>query len=165
MRPETYHLVWTTYGTWLPGDARGWVQSGVQGVQPPDSVRENGARAAMSQDAVTLSESQREIVARTIRDHCGIRDWTLHAVNVRSNHIHVVVSADCPASDAVSQFKAWSSRRLSDAAGLRDPVARKAGRRRWFTEGANWKLIETEEYLENAVRYVQDGQDAKGEHA
>jgi hypothetical protein len=28
MPPIAYHLTWTTYGTWLPGDSRGWVQSG-----------------------------------------------------------------------------------------------------------------------------------------
>src|SRR5438309_2044603 len=26
MQPLAYHLIWTTYGTWLPGDARGWIQ-------------------------------------------------------------------------------------------------------------------------------------------
>jgi hypothetical protein len=24
--PIGYFLTWVTYGTWLPGDARGWVQ-------------------------------------------------------------------------------------------------------------------------------------------
>jgi hypothetical protein len=23
--PLAYYLTWTTYGTWLPGDERGWV--------------------------------------------------------------------------------------------------------------------------------------------
>ena len=48
---------------------------------------------------------------------------------------------------------------------MTEPVARKAGRRHWFTEGGNRKLIESEESLENAVRYVMEGQDAKGEFA
>ena len=24
--PLAYFLTWTTYGTWLPGDGRGWVE-------------------------------------------------------------------------------------------------------------------------------------------
>jgi predicted nucleic acid-binding protein len=35
----------------------------------------------------------------------------------------------------MNQFKAWCSRKLSDAAGLVGVVSKKAGRRRWFTEG------------------------------
>ena len=26
--PLAYYLTWTTYGTWLPGDERGWVWRG-----------------------------------------------------------------------------------------------------------------------------------------
>lgn len=163
MPPSTYHIVWTTYGSWLPGDARGWVKSGRHGVQKPDEELESEARAAMAESPVLLNEDQRTIVTQTIRDHCRIREWKLHAVNVRSNHIHLVVMIDRLPDEAMNQLKAWCSRRLSDAAGLVEPVARKAGRRHWFTEGGNGKLIESEEYLENAVRYVMEGQDAKGE--
>src|SRR5262249_3307643 len=41
-----YFLTWTTYGTWLPGDARGWVQ--VPGVGHPATgppARTPGPRA------------------------------------------------------------------------------------------------------------------------
>src|SRR2546430_11024925 len=34
--PLAYHITWTTYGTWLPGDDRGWVKKGSSAVQPPD---------------------------------------------------------------------------------------------------------------------------------
>ena len=79
MEPLAYHLTWTTYGTWLPGDARGWVESGVPGVQPPDTERERLARQCMAESAVLLSLDQREKVAETIQEHCRIRGWTLHA--------------------------------------------------------------------------------------
>ena len=57
-----------------------------------------------------------------------------------------------------NQFKAWCSRKLSDVAGLVTPVAKKAGRRHWFTEGGDNEIIEDEEYLGNAIRYVLEGQ-------
>jgi len=156
-RPEP-HIVWTKYGTWLPGDSRGWVKSKTWGVQPPDPDREELARAAMAGDPVTLSHVQRALVEQTIRDHCTIRQWTLHAVSVRTNHVHIVVTADRDANDIMEQFKAWCSRRLSDAARLVYPLGRKAGRKRWFTEGGDKEYVADEAYLENAIGYVSEGQ-------
>ena len=154
----TYHLIWTTYGTWLPGDERGWIKKKCLGIQPPDSVREYEARGLMVEDAVVLTDLQRDLVEHTIRDHCRIRNWYLHAVNARSNHIHVVVTADRNPDDVMDQLKAWCSRKLSDAAGLTSAVAIKAGRKRWFTEGGDKEIIEDEEYLENAILYVLESQ-------
>ena len=153
-----YHITWTTYGAWLPGDERGWVKAGVPGVQLPDPEREQAATLAMAESSVTLTPEQRALVEQTIRDHCRIRGWTLHAVNVRTNHIHVVVTADRAGEVVRDQFKAWCSQKLSDQAGLTTPVARKAGRRHWFTEGGDCKPIDTEEYLKNAIAYVLEGQ-------
>jgi REP element-mobilizing transposase RayT len=153
-----YHIIWTTYGTWLPGDARGWVKKYSTGIQEPDPKKEQLARDIMVETAVVLTTSQREIVEKTIRDHCRIRQWQLHAINVRSNHIHVVVSANRDPEEVRDQLKAWRSRKLSDSAGLKNKVAEKAGRRHWFTEGGDIEKIEDHEYLENAIRYVLEGQ-------
>lgn len=153
-----YHITWTTYGTWLPGDARGWVKWGEWGVQPPDPGREREACQRMVESAVVLTAEQRALVEQTIRDHCRIRGWELHAVNVRTNHVHVVVTADRDAAEVMNQLKAWCSRKLSDAAGLTRTVAKKAGRRHWFTEGGNKELIDSEAYLANAITYVSERQ-------
>ncbi len=153
-----YHIVWTTYGTWLPGDDRGWIEEGTRGVQPPDTEKEAGARERLAQPSVELSPAQRTIVEQTIKEHCRIRGWQLHALNVRSNHIHVVLAAERDAEEVMRQFKAWCSRRLSDAAALDEPIAKRAGRRRWFTEGGNCSAIHDPGYLANAIRYVIEGQ-------
>ena len=154
----TYFITWTTYGTWLPGDIRGWVKSGMSGIQPPDPYLEQQARESMAGPAVLLTPQQRELVDKTIRDHCRIRGWQLHAINVRTNHVHVVVTADCDPQVVMDQFKAWCSRKLSDQAGLVEQVAKKAGRRRWFTEGGDIEGIEDEAYFANAVHYVTECQ-------
>jgi REP element-mobilizing transposase RayT len=158
MTPLAYHLTWTTYGTWLSGDARCWVESGTPGTQDPDPVCEEQARRQMAESAITLSAEQRAVVETTIRDHCRIRGWTLHAVNVRSNHVHVVVTADRAPEEVMNPFKAWCSRKLSDQVGLANPVARNAGRRRWWTEHGSTKWINDEEYLQEAIDYVFDRQ-------
>src|SRR6478672_4153013 len=149
-----YHIIWTTYGTWLPGDIRGWIKANYNGVQSPNRKLEDECRQRMTEDAIELSDSQRKLVEETIRRHCEIRNWPLHAANVRTNHVHVVVAAELEPDDVMDQLKAWCSRKLSDDAGLTKPVAKKAGRRRWFTEGGDKEKIEDQLYLQNAIKYV-----------
>ena len=78
--PLAYFLTWTTYGTWLPGDERGWVKYH-EGFQLPDPLVELEAAARMTADACRLDKLQRDLVESTIADHCLFRGWTLYAVN------------------------------------------------------------------------------------
>jgi REP element-mobilizing transposase RayT len=154
--PLAYLITWTTYGTWVHGDDRGWVKSGDLGIKPADHRRAAVVRERMTDEAVLLSPAQREIVESTIRQHCEVRKWPLLALNVRTNHIHLVVTASGTPEAVMSQLKAWCSRRLSEHAGL---VGRaKNGQRRWWTEHGSTKYINDEAYLHNATRYVNERQ-------
>src|SRR5258707_4270031 len=90
--PLAYFLTWTTYGTWLPGDERGWVEKPGQ-FRPPDAERKKSAEQLMTESPLTLDVEQRRIVEATIADHCRIRGWRLQAVSARTQHVHVVVTA------------------------------------------------------------------------
>jgi len=85
--PIAFFITWTCYGTWLPGDQRGWHQWGKAGVQPPSELIESAASAKMKEPEFLLSKEDREVVQTTIKAHCRIRGWTLHKVNARSNHV------------------------------------------------------------------------------
>lgn len=147
-RPLAYLITWTTYGTWLPGDGRGWVEDGTPGIRAPDAARRAEARGRLSEPPVTLDEAQRTLVEATIRAHCEVRRWTLHAVNARSNHVHVAVTADdVPPETVMDQFKAWCSRRLNEC-GPR--------RKHWWTRHGSTKWINDEDYLRNAINYVRN---------
>lgn len=150
-----FHIIWTTYGTWLPGDERGWMRKGDPAVQAPDPTLERACRDSMSEEMVLLDEAQQQIVATTIEAHCRHRGWLLLSLAVKRNHVHVVVEADRGGHDIRDQFKAWCSRRLSDAAGLTQPQTKTGGRRHWFTEGAYIRRIESDEYLQEAIGYVE----------
>ena len=113
--PLAYFLTWPTYGTWLPGDERGWVAYH-RGWQFPDPIRKLEAEALMNEDACVLDTEQRQVVEKTITDHCQFRGWQLHAVNCRTNHLHVVVSANVHPDDVRKQFKAWCTRHLKELA-------------------------------------------------
>ena len=154
--PLAYFLTWTTYGSRLPGNERRWVKRKERIIQPPDFLEEKRARHSMSADIILLSPSQRQVVDKVIVDHCRIRGWLLHARNVRTNHVHVVVSAALDPKTVREQFKAWASRRLSELAGLtgRD----KEGQCRWWTEKGDIEFIHSEEELADAIFYVLHGQ-------
>ncbi len=106
----------------------------------------------MKHSPVLLNDGAREIVTRTIRKHCGLRRWDLRAVNVRSNHVHVVVSAGENRPEGVlSQFKAWTTRRLRESGyvGLRAPA---------WTEGGSKRYLWTERDVAGAMGYVVERQ-------
>ena len=105
-----YHITWTTYGTWLHGDARWWVESGVPGVRPPDEARLRASEKRMAQPPVTFDDAQRALVTQVIGEHCRLRGWHVYALNVRTNHIHIVVAADREPEEVMNQLKAWCSR-------------------------------------------------------
>lgn len=97
--PIGYFLTWVTHGTWLPGDARGWVEYRA-GWQLPDPVRELEAKALMTEDACILTREQRRAVEVQIAETFAHRGWTLHAVNCRSNRAHVAVTGRDPQEDS-----------------------------------------------------------------
>ena len=111
--PLAYFMTWSTYGTWLPGDDRGWIEYG-QGWQVPDPIRKLEAAARMTEDACRLDAEQRAVVERQIAETCRFRGWELHVVNCRSNHLHVVVTADQDPKIVRNQLKAWCTRRLKE---------------------------------------------------
>lgn len=152
--PLGFFLTWNTYGTWLPGDARGWIEYR-HGWQLPDPVRELESAARMTEEACRLTSEQRAAVEAQIRETCQIRGWHLHAVNCRSNHVHAVVSAAKTKPKKIRvDLKAWATRRLKQF----DPT-----RENWWAERGSIRYLFTEHSLEMCVRYVIDAQDRKVE--
>ncbi len=109
------HLYWHTYGTWLPGDPRGWHRRGSSGACAPDEVIHARCRERMTHAPTILSLAQRQFVSESFRETCARRDWPLHAMVVLREHVHVVLHADMPPGDATAQLKRWATRTLRDA--------------------------------------------------
>jgi REP element-mobilizing transposase RayT len=146
--PLAYLLSWTTYATWLHGAEKGSVQKGVPGIQAPDPEAEEQIRRGLPEPPFVMNDEQRRIVEQAIVDHCAIRGWTLHALNVRTNHVHVVVTASCRPEKVMQELKSWATRRLK-------PTVR---RKRYWTEHGSTKWINDQPYLRNAIIYVRDKQ-------
>jgi REP element-mobilizing transposase RayT len=154
-----YFITWTTYGSWLPGDERGWVLRG-RGFQTPNPRKLKQAQDRMTESLMTLNVKQRALVETTVKEHCKHRKWQLHAVKCRSNHVHVVVTAACKPEVARDQLKAWCTRKLKEqAAAINHPDA---GRLKWWTERGSCRSIGDEVSLGAVILYVMVGQDRKG---
>ncbi len=148
--PLAYFLTWVTYGTWLPGDERGWVEYH-HGWQLPDPIKVLEAKAKMTEDACVLSLHLRDVVEKQIAETCGFRSWPLFAVNCRTNHLHCVVAAhDVHPTNIRIDLKAWTTRRLKKESDC--------GRVNWWAERGSIRFLNDEESLESAIRYVMDGQ-------
>ena len=155
--PLAHFLTWATYGTWLPGDERGWIEYR-RGWQLPDPARKLEAEAKMTEDACRLDADQRRLVEQQVAETCAIRGWQLHAVNCRSNHVHVVVTAAVRKIELPrEQFKAWCTRRLKE----REQSAASAVRESWWTERGWDEYIDDEEALAIVIAYVREGQEKR----
>ena len=155
--PLAYYLTWTTYGSWLPGDERGWVAKPGE-FREPDPAREGSAQRLMTEPALTLDAEQRRLVEDTVRKHCTIRGWHLHAVNCRTQHVHLVVTAPNRSPEEVmDQFKAWCTRRLKERErrrGISDPHIRQ----KWWTQRGSKRRLYDEKSVEAAIAYVLEEQ-------
>lgn len=149
--PVGFFLTWVTYGTWLPGDSRGWVEY-KHGWKMPDPILEAEAAAIMTEVALLLTTDQRKSVEKQIAITCQHRGWILHAVNCRSNHVHAVVSAiETPVKKIRTSLKAWATRCLKENF---DP-----NRENWWAERGSIRYLFDEDSLAAAITYVLDCQE------
>jgi REP element-mobilizing transposase RayT len=148
-----YFLTWVKYGTWLPGDSRGWIEY-QRGWQLSAPALELEVAARMTEGACRLTQEQRSLVEQQIEATCSHRHWLLHAVNCRSNHVHVVVSAAGVSAKRIrSDLKSWTSRILKREYD--------AERENWWAERGSIRFLYDKEALEAAVVYVAEAQDRK----
>lgn len=91
------------------------------------------------------------MVHAAIVNVCGHNQWTLHALNVRTNHVHVVVSTDAPPERAMNAFKSWSTRRI------RESLESRRESRLWTRHGST-RWLWDRNALDGAVVYVRDRQ-------
>src|SRR6267143_1071353 len=98
-----------------------------------------------------LRARHRKSIEAAIRETCNIRNWLLQAINVRTNHIHTVVSANRKAGLVLNAFKANATRQLRQD-GLW-PYRFSP----WADKGSKRKL-RNERSVARAIDYVVDGQ-------
>jgi REP element-mobilizing transposase RayT len=163
-RDEPFALLisWTCYGTWLPGDARGYVSDTLKpggGFEPKlnvpgtpctadDPFTRGRAQQLQKSPAVRLTRPQARVAAEALVSAAAGRGWFIVRAAVMANHAHVVVTGCPDDGPAVRRIlKGVSQTALSRAAG---------GSRRWWTAGGSDRYKHGATAVEEAVRYVAD---------
>jgi REP element-mobilizing transposase RayT len=163
--PDRYwFLTWTTYGTWLPGDDRGFVSNidhgdgkghrlNIPGTEPASRMRglEIMARSKMTGPPVFLILEQATALLDQFRETAAYRSWELIAVAIMRNHVHVVVGVpgDPEPEALLGSLKSYGSRRLNREFGKRESDT-------WWTESGSRRRLKTESNVLAAIAYVRD---------
>ena len=151
--PIAYFITWPTYGTWLPGSEKGWVEYR-DGWKLPQPRLELECASRMAEDACWLNKTERTIVENQILETCQHRQWKLHAASCRTNHAHIVVSAyETPPKKIRTDIKAWCTRRLKEKSN--------PNRERWWAERGSIRWIWNQRSLCKVVHYATESQDQK----
>lgn len=157
-------LTSTTYGTWLPGDPRGFVS------ETRDSkwakIRHNAPGTPVDVDQpllygytesklkappVTLSLEHGRALLEQFQETAEHRGWLLLAVAIMANHFHIVVGVEGdPAPGRIlGDFKSYGSRKLNRGWGQPESDT-------WWTESGSKRKLATEANVLAAVRYVEE---------
>ena len=153
--PLGYLITFGAYGTWLHGDERGSVDRDHRRYDTPTlplSPRRNEIeRNLLKQPPVRFNVPQWAAIDFSIRETCAIRKWELWALNVRTNHLHCVVTANCNPNTVLVALKANATRAMRDAGCWpNDPSP--------WARGGSKKYLWTEEELTNAIVYTVEDQ-------
>jgi len=85
-------VTFTTYGTWMRGDSRGWRKNGKVFTANPRLKRIDESQ--MKGEIVRLGKNEKTIVRKAICKKASSLGQKILAISVWSNHVHVVVKYD-----------------------------------------------------------------------
>jgi REP element-mobilizing transposase RayT len=154
--PLAHLITFRSYGTWLHGDHRGSVDRLHNRFKTPyaseNQKRNQHNKELLKGEPVVLDAPRRRSVETAIRETCGYRCWTLRALNVRTNHVHAVVSIGATKSElALNALKANATRQM------RQDGCWQLAHSPWVDKGSRRNLW-NERSVELAIDYVINGQ-------
>jgi REP element-mobilizing transposase RayT len=148
MKVLAYFITFSCYGSHISGQ-EGCIdrKRNAFGSRPPDPNRakEKWIRSRMATEAHIITGERRPIVLESIKSVCQFRGWYLYAAHVRTNHVHVVTSADTTPEKLLNTLKSYCSRALNVHEGEVRP--------RWTRHGST-RYLWTREAVEDSIAYV-----------
>ena len=157
-----WFLTWTTYGSWLPGDQRGFVGEAVDedGQRRPHnephspSAMPSAALAQFSREQlvgppILLNVSQADALLEQFLETTAYRRWLLVAVGIMRTHLHTVigVTGDPKPEKILNDLKSYATRRLNQN-GSR-PVSET-----WWSRSGSKRKLAGEQDVEAVVEYI-----------
>ena len=139
-----YMVTWTTYGTWLPGDDRGYVSHGnILGKN--EDLRKANIRRLKSK-IVNLSRQEQEVVRRAILSRAESLRQKIYAIVVRSNHVHIVAQHVSESIEMVVSYYKNAARLALRSRGFTG---------RFWSRGFDKRFCYDLVQLESKIEYVQ----------
>ena len=140
-----YMVTFTTYGTWLQGDERGWVKKG--SVYEGNTELHKVNEGHMKGKAVRLGKREKEIVQEAICKKAETSGEKILAISVWSNHVHIVQEySGRPVEETVRIYKNTTSAALKRS-GFEGKV---------WTRGFDKRFCFSEEDLRVRIDYVNE---------
>ena len=100
----------------MHGDNRGSVdrKQNVYGTAKiaPNSRLQNSDAKQLKHPPQSLNAQKRKVVENAVREVCDHRQYILRAINIRSNHVHTVVTAAMKPEPILIAFQAYATRAL-----------------------------------------------------
>jgi len=138
-------LTWTTYGTWLPGDKRGYVRD-ARILESNQALLEHCENLQKSQ-SVKLTRPEKEIVRQAILKEAQRINQKIEALAVCTNHIHLAARVcDKSIERILSMYKSAATRTLR-AFGRSGTI---------WTTGFDKRFCFTEDEIAGRIKYIQN---------
>lgn len=151
----TYFITFSTYGSRLHGDPRGSYErdrdDGHTHALEADEARRRFEETKLVGSQVILGPAARRVVAETCVEVADFKGWVIHGLNVRTNHVHIVVGSPRAPEFVMNTFKSWATRRLRERAFI-------ARDQKVWTRHGSTQTLWRENDLIDALSYVVDGQ-------
>jgi len=151
-----YHIVKTTYGSWLPGDARGhWSTAWddrIGYVEPHalhegDAVRERIAQSRMTKPRVILTDKTIRIVADTLAACEADSPWSIAAASIEPTHMHILMThSPLDLDRTVKWLTQNTTKAVHEQTDHQGPIWTKGSWREFIFDVSHWRRVI--EYIE-----------------
>jgi REP element-mobilizing transposase RayT len=140
-----YMITWTTYGTWLQGDQRGYVKNG--NILPGNTRLVEANKKLQSQETVKLSKIQQQLVRQAILKEAVLQGQHIYTLAVKPTHVHIVAQyIPQPISKVVAYYKKAARLALKNV----------GHNGRLWTRGYDKRFCFDQKNLDRRVKYVEN---------
>jgi hypothetical protein len=137
--PIVTFVTTTSYGSWLPGDARGYVERGQLLLASPELER--FSQQIMSGEAVVFSNAERERLFAAFVSACAEFNYLPLDLTIEAWHLHWIVRHD--------------DRVMSMVGRLKNRMRQSLGRGRIWTEGYSHSVLQSDDDLLATRDYIR----------
>ena len=181
---HAYHLIWGTYGFWLPNDPRGsWSETvyawelarfgkatksiARRDIDPEDYRRwRTQARRALKYPPVTLTGQQTQQVAVGFKRYIERSRLAVWAFSILPEHVHFVLGRQRYKVEIVANLLKGSATKQLSKVRLHPmlPYRDQQGRLPSMWGECQWKVyLDTEHAIDNAIHYVEENPMREGQ--